>query len=181
MPTRKRAQLERPGSEKQLPLSSPKPALRTSVTKSKPPESTAKKQPRRRPRLCKRCASSARRRNSARSFCSAFGELLKAGIFAQRIPQRIEFQIGGGNSRRHVKQMRKRGDCRIQITELCLDLGQHRFGCRLVDGIAPVILDGLLRLFESFLFFAQTGISECESRRNGIRFRRNDCSLGWFD
>src|ERR1043166_5752284 len=116
MPTRKRAQLERPGSEKQLPLSSPKPALRTSVTKSKPPESTARKQPRRRPRLYKRCAASARRRNSARSFCSAFGELLKTWIFAERIPKRIVLQIGGGDFPRHLKQMGKRGEYPIPDT-----------------------------------------------------------------
>jgi hypothetical protein len=40
-------------------------------------------------------------------------EFLETGIFAQRVPHRVETKIGYGDSARNFKQMRKGGDRRI--------------------------------------------------------------------
>src|SRR6266513_4169044 len=57
------------------------------------------------PRLYKHCAASARQRNSSHSRLRV-REFLKARIFAQRVPERIELKIGCSNPGGHFEKMR---------------------------------------------------------------------------
>src|SRR5215475_877232 len=95
MPRTKRALSENKAPGVRQEPSSPRAEHRKSVKGSKPPGSAATRPQRRQPQLCKHFAASARRRNCANSLRRFFAELLKTRIFAQRIPERVELQVGG--------------------------------------------------------------------------------------
>src|SRR5438270_817023 len=130
-----------------------------------PPGQAANQRPRRRPRLYKHCAALARRRSYRYSRLTFLAELLEARIFAQRIPERIEAKIGLSDSSGHFKKMRNRSDRCVGLPEKRLNLRKGGFGARLADCVSVIVLHGTLRLRQSLLFLAETGIGESKGRR----------------
>src|SRR5437588_1022900 len=100
-------------------------------------------------------------------------KLLKARIIAQRVPKRIKLKIGNGQPSRYPEKLRQNSNCRVVIAEKSLDLSTRHHRGRLVDRIGFVVFDRLLGLLESFLLFAKTRISQCQSVRKAICLRRN--------
>src|SRR5438128_7935080 len=117
-------------------------------------EPAAMPRPHMRPRLCKHCAASARRRSCADSLCRGLRlghELLETRIFAERIPEWIETKIGGGDSAGNFEEMRNRCYRRIEITETCLNLRESGFCVGFCHSIIAVIGNRTLCLFQGFL------------------------------
>ena len=102
-------------------------------------------------------------------------ELLEAGIFAERVPKRIELEVCTREASRDFEQMRKNGDRRIVIAEACLDLRQRSQSPRLVHLIRVVIFDRTLRLLQSFCLFSKPGIGESKSIRCAVGVCVNRC------
>src|SRR6478736_6992381 len=136
-------------------------------------ERLANRRRRRRPQPCKRCAASARKRTkvSRSSLRRVFfsDECLKTRIFAQRIPERIEFQIGNSKSSRDFEKMGQDSNRCLVIAKAGLDLSERDLGLRFGDRVGFVPFDRTLRLLQSFLLFAQSGIGKSESTVGAIR------------
>src|SRR5437868_83672 len=110
--------------------------LQRQVRESRPPGRGATLPPRRQPPPCKHCAASAqKRRKVSRSFRHLLAKLLEPRIFAERIPHRIEAEIGPVKSGWHLEQTGQGGDGRIQVAKTRLDLGKQSFSLRLEDGV----------------------------------------------
>src|SRR5437868_432801 len=133
-------------------------------------EQAATTRRRKRPRLCKRCVASVRRKTKVcRSLSLLLTKLLEARILPERIPKRIEFQIGDSDSCRYFEKMGQRSEGGVAIAELRVDLSERHLGLRFGDRVGSVSFDGALRLLQRFFLFAQPGIGKRESNSRAIR------------
>src|SRR5579864_8003962 len=107
---------------------------------------------------CKRCAVSVRKRTkvsrSSLRHTVFSNEFLKTRVFAQRVPERIEFQIGDSHSRRDFEKMGQGSNRGIAFAEMRLDLSERDLGLRFGDRVGFVRFDGTLRLLQRLLLFA---------------------------
>src|SRR6266403_1654032 len=131
MPRQLPARLENQSRSPQSPNGQPSSEFRGMEIFASQFERSTSRQLHTRPRLYKRCAASARRKNCASSLGLRCGEELnEAGIFTKRVPERVDPKIAHCFSIGHFEKVRERGDGRIQIAEVSLELGESDFGLR---------------------------------------------------